>query len=89
MSPVYYQFIILLAEWLRRLPEIVMMMINNIAVSTRKITLATLALPVKVTELKCLASPVSSGSPAIFRISLDISAISRELLTKFQQMRSR
>ena len=28
-------------------------------------TLATFALPVKVTELKVLASPVSSGSPAI------------------------
>ena len=27
--------------------------------------MATLALPVKVTELKCLASPVSSGSPAM------------------------
>ena len=35
-------------------------------------TLATLALPVKVTELKVLASPVSSGSPAIVKIGFVI-----------------
>ena len=43
-------------------------------------TLATLALPVKVTALKCLAIPVSSGSPAIFVIEAGAVSVNFEII---------